>query len=195
MTFLAGAVGGAACDQIHVQAGVLSYPHPWLADQGWWVAPQFGVAVCLMLLAATPFPTAADDRRSETSSMVAAAAWFLGAYAASAAFGHHQVALATAYVVTWIVRMVWAADRRPVATWCVLLAIVGTVYEGTLAGTGAFAYAHARLYNVPLWLPGIYLHGAPLAIAVAQRLTRGRASRGRRAGSAPRPPTSRPATG
>ena len=33
-----------------------------------------------------------------------------------------------------------------------------------LSGIGAFSYARPDLGNVPAWLPGLYLQGAPLAI-------------------------------
>ena len=53
MLFLAGGIGGALCDQIHVQSGALSYPHPAVFDQACWVAPQFGVGMIVVLLAVT----------------------------------------------------------------------------------------------------------------------------------------------
>ena len=46
------------------------------------------------------------------------------------------------------------------------LAVAGTLYEGTLSGSGAFSYLRPDFYNVPIWLPGLYLHGAPLAITL-----------------------------
>src|SRR4051812_7631186 len=55
LLFLAGGIGGALCDQIHVQAGVLAYAHPFVLDQAWWVAPQFGVAMLVVLAGARPF--------------------------------------------------------------------------------------------------------------------------------------------
>ena len=50
--FALGLVGGALCDQIHVQSGVLAYRKPRLARQAWWVGPQFGVAAIGMVDAA-----------------------------------------------------------------------------------------------------------------------------------------------
>src|SRR6266550_3894238 len=52
IVFVAGSGGGALCDQIHVQSGVLAYPHPWVADQAWWVAPQFGLGMIVVLATA-----------------------------------------------------------------------------------------------------------------------------------------------
>src|SRR5690349_19041704 len=76
LLFLAGGIGGALCDQIHVQAGVLAYPHPFVLDQAWWVAPQFGVAMLVILVGAGPFALRSHGR----SRVVPDAALFLGAY-------------------------------------------------------------------------------------------------------------------
>ena len=179
---VAGAVGGAALDQIHVQSGVLSYPHPTLLDQAWWVAPQFGAAVLVMLGAATPMAKAAAKRMPRLSAQQVAteAVWFVGAYAASGVFGNrHPAALALVYAVTWLARLIPRPDRLVVAATAVALAAGGVLYEGTLAGTGAFHYTHADVYHVPVWLAGIYLHGAPLLITVARSLTEPPVPRGR----------------
>ena len=45
-----------------------------------------------------------------------------------------------------------------------VLTAAGTAYEHFLSGTGAFSYARPDLGNLPAWLPGLYLQGAPLAI-------------------------------
>jgi hypothetical protein len=171
--FVAGGLGGALCDQIHVQSGVLAYPDPALADQSWWVAPQFGIAVVVMLAAVRPFAAAATrhaPRRPSPAGVAREAAWFGAAYGASGLWHGHPAALATAYGVTWVARMAGRPDRWPVAAWSALLAVAGTAYEGTLSATGAFHYTAPDLYHVPVWLPGIYLHGGPLAIAVARLL-------------------------
>ena len=42
--FVLGGIGGILGDQIHVQFGVLSYAHPELLGQAWWVGPLFGSA-------------------------------------------------------------------------------------------------------------------------------------------------------
>src|SRR5436309_1219266 len=79
LLFLAGGIGGALCDQIHVRAGVLAYPHPFVFDQAWWVAPQFGVALLVILAGARPFA----PRSRARSRVVLHAALFLGAYGAT----------------------------------------------------------------------------------------------------------------
>ena len=170
---VAGA-GGATLDEIHVRAGVLSYPHTVLFDQPWWVAPQFGLAALLMLAAARPFAAASARRvpHPSGSRVGTEALWFVGAYAASGVFGNnHPAALTVTYAVTWLARLAWHPDRLVVAVTGIALAGGGVVYEGTLAGTGLFRYVHPDVYHVPVWLAGIYLHGAPLLLTVARQLS------------------------
>jgi hypothetical protein len=157
VVYVAGAVGGALCDQIHVQSGVLAYPHPAIADQAWWF-----VAARL----------AARDHDAPSPSRVALdAGWFLAIYAASGIWHEHPVALTIAFVATWALRR---PDRRRAVLFSLALAVGGVVYEGTLAATGAFHYRHADLYHVPMWLAGIYLHGALLALSVGRAALRHR---------------------
>jgi len=172
VVFVAGSAGGAVCDQIHVQSGVLAYPHPWLADQAWWVAPQFGAGLVAVFAAARSF-VAGDPRRPGRGAVITNGAWFLGAYAASGWWHGHPVGLAIGYGVAWLARVAVRPDAGRVAVFSVLLALGGVLYEGTLAGAGGFHYAHPDFYHVPLWLPGIYLHGGPLALTVARLVGRG----------------------
>ncbi len=168
VAFVAGGIGGALCDQIHVQSSTLWYPHPWIAGQAWWVGPQFGIAVIAILTGATAF--AQRMRRTPaTMDFVTGGAWFLGAYAASAVFGGHPAALLAIYLATFAARLAVNPDRVPVLGFSLLLAIGGTLYEGTLSSLHGFYYAHPDVYHVGMWLPGIYLHGAPLALAIARR--------------------------
>ena len=166
LLFLAGGVGGALCDQIHVQAGVLAYAHPFLLDQAWWVAPQFGVAMLVILAGARPFALRSRGR----SRMLPDAALFLGAYGATGLFNRWPAGLAAALLAAWVVRVVVDESPGVLVVFSLLLAAGGTLYEGTLAGTGAFHYTRPDLYHVPLWLAGIYLDGAALALGVARSL-------------------------
>jgi hypothetical protein len=63
-----------------------------------------------------------------------------------------------------------------VAAYSVLLAVAGTATEAVISSTGAFAYAHPDLLLAPIWLPGLYLHGAPLALALTRRVLVGGAA-------------------
>jgi hypothetical protein len=167
--FVAGALGGAALDQIHVQAGVLAYPHANLLDQPWWVGPQFGVAVVAMVLTARPL--ARGMAPAGTARLGAGALWFTGAYAASGLLGNrHPGFLASALGATWVVRVARRRERGPVVVASVVLALAGVVYEGTLCGAGVFHYVHPSVYHVPIWLAGLYLQGAPLLLDVTRLL-------------------------
>lgn len=176
--FVAGGLGGAALDQLHVRSGALSYPHPLLWGQPAWVAPEFGVGVLAIVAGTVPMARWAgrDQPLPSASAIALDAGWFLAAYGASALqWRHHAGALALALAVVWMARMAastprWRATGPLVAT-SVGLALGGCAYEGTLVATGAFAYAHPDVYHVPLWLVGIYLNGAPLALAATRRLT------------------------
>jgi hypothetical protein len=171
--FVFGGLGGAMCDQIHVQAGVLSYPTPWLAGQAWWVGPNFGLATLLIALGTLPFaaPLAARAPAAPRGREIAvAAALFVAAYLASGLLAGSPRALALGYALTFAARLWPRPERGPLALYAVGLAIGGTSYEAALAGTGAFAYAAPELAGVPLWLPGLYLHGAFLAALVLRKL-------------------------
>ena len=175
--FLAGSIGGALCDQIHVQAGVLAYPHPFLLDQAAWVAPQFGAGVLVIVAGVRPFARRARGRPRTALDAVL----FLAAYGATGLFHRWTIALTVALAAMWLLRLALEDDRAVLLAWSVLLAAGGTLYEGTLAGTGAFHYTRPDLYHVPLWLAGIYLNGAPLALDVGKRWWRdGRAKGGPR---------------
>lgn len=164
--FAAGSVGGALCDQIHVRGGVLRYRTPRVFGQAWWVAPQFGVAM-LAVLRAARVAGGRDRRRPSPRAYVVGAAWFLGAYLASAVFRRSPRALAGVLVALWFGRMARSPDRARVVPYSLLLALVGTAYESVWSSTGSFTYTQPDVAGVPLWLPALYLHGAPLAVDVA----------------------------
>lgn len=54
------------------------------------------------------------------------------------------------------------------AAYSLLLAAVGTGVEAAISSPGASAYSHPDVLAVPIWLPGLYLHGAPVALALAR---------------------------
>jgi hypothetical protein len=166
--FAIGAAGGSFLDQLHVGGHVLEYANEDIAQQAWWVAPQFGIGTLVVLL--TAGRAAAQSERVAPvpgpTRLAVDFAWFVGAYAASALVDPYPGALATAMFVTWLARVWRRPDRRAIVPYAVALAAAGTLWEGFLAGQGAFTYLRADAFNVPLWLPGLYLHGAPLAVAL-----------------------------
>jgi hypothetical protein len=166
--FAGGGVALALCDQIHVQAGVLDYETGGFFGQAWWVPLQFGVASLAIVAGARPFARGWPAPRP--SELVAGAAWFVAAYAASGVFDDRPGWLAAALVATWAARMARAQRPLGLVGWSLLLAAAGTGAEALLSAAGTFSYAHPDLLGVPVWLPGLYLHGAPLALGLARAL-------------------------
>jgi hypothetical protein len=182
--FVAGSIGGSLCDQIHVQSGVLVYQHPWLADQAWWVGPQFGAGL-LVVFAGARAAIRVTDRVAARGAvvdgllqrrLVGDGLWFLAAYTASGLGHRHPAVLAAALGLTWVLRLAVRSDRWQAGSFSIALTLGGVLYEGTLAGTDAFHYTHPDIYHVPVWLAGIYLHGGPLALTVARYLRHGMAT-------------------
>jgi hypothetical protein len=168
---LAGGLGLTLCDQLHVHAGVLAYPRSDLriAGQSWWVAPLF-LLVAVLVLAAAALVVRTRPRPGSWAHVARASAWFIGAYVATATFAHHPRVLAIVLTLVWIDRVALRSDRWQLIGFSVVLAVAGTLGEGALAASGAFAYRYHDIYHVPMWLPTLYLHGALLAVAVARVL-------------------------
>ena len=171
LVVLGGGLGLTLCDQLHIHAGVLAYPSSdvRIGDQSWWVAPQF-LAAALLILAAAAIVVRIRPRPGSWTTVTRAGVWFVGIYAATAMFEHHPRVLAIVVTLLWIDRVILRTDRWQLIGFSIALALTGTLYEGTLAGSGAFAYRHPDVFHVPMWLPALYLHGAVLAVAVARAL-------------------------
>ncbi len=171
--FVFGGLGGALMDQIHVQFGVLAYQVPAVFGQAIWVAPNFGLATLIMYLATvlwvrqaeTAEPAPVDGR-----TIAREAGWFVAAYFASGLFQHATWALAAAYVLLFARRMIGRKDALWLTLHAVGLGLGGSGFESVLSSTGVFWYEHPDVAGVPVWLPGVYLHGAPLAMSVVRKL-------------------------
>jgi hypothetical protein len=186
--FVAGGIGLALCDQIHVQSGVLDYETGGFFGQAWWVPLQFGVAALAIVAGAAPF--ARRRAAPKAADFVTGTGWFVAAYAASGVFHAHPAALAVGLLLTWAGRVALAPRPASLVAYSLLLAAAGTGAEAALSAAGTFAYANPDLLGVPVWLPGLYLHGAPLALAVASALGESRGARAAVAGG----PAASPAT-
>ncbi len=171
--FVTGGMSGAAYDQIHVQGHVLEYPHAVFLQQDWWVAPLFGLASVVLVAtgggvarwAERLKPGAIGDRE-----IVSYFGWFTAAYLASALLPIPPSALAALFAVTWLARVLPRPDRAPQLLLGVVMAVVGSSFEAWLTTTGSFHYLNPDLGAISSWLPGLYLHGGPLAIAWLIRL-------------------------
>ncbi len=176
--FAIGGLCGALCDQIHVQGKVLSYAAPVLFDQAWWVAPLFGSASLAMYLAASlwaPFAERQAPGDVSNGEIARHFLWFVAMYALSAGMQQKPLWLCVLYAVLLVRRMVRRRDVPAQLANAAGLAVGGTAFEMALTSTGAFSYRAADVQGVPLWLPGLYLHGAPLALAVVRRIRRAEA--------------------
>ncbi|MDC3988420.1 DUF2878 family protein [Polyangium jinanense] len=159
-------------DQFHVQFGVLSYSSDFRPfGQPWWVAPSFALAIFGFILAAwRPSAHVVEPTRR---SIVLDGAWFFGSYAMTGILGAHIVPVTVLLTGAWLGRVLRRPDRRVVIAFSAVLGVLGTLGEIALHATGACAYEHRELVLVPLWLPALYLQGAPFALSVTRWL-RGR---------------------
>jgi len=174
--FLAGGLGGLLCDQIHVQSGILAYASADFLGQARWVGPLFGTATVVMYLATWVWVGRSERAQSGLVSnreLALHGLWFVAAYFASALLQGQPKLLALVYLLLFLRRLLPRRDAAWQVANGVGLAIGGTTSEALLAATGVFHYNRPDLWTVPLWLPGVYLHGAPLALAVLRRLRQG----------------------
>jgi hypothetical protein len=165
---------GAACDQFHVQSGLLSYPDPWLWDQAPWVPLNFAVLLTGLVAATIPIGRIAAARGvpdPDARRLAADFAWFVGMYGLSGLVAPDEPGLlAVAYVALWVPRIALREDRSLLFPFGIALAFAGCAVEAIEIELGWFAYADPDVAGVPFWLAGIYLHGAPLALDVARRV-------------------------
>lgn len=167
--FTAGGVAGALLDQIHVRAHVLRYAHPDLAGQPWWVAPQFGLAVALILGATIRFARPRDVAHRDKVPLIADAVAFVLAYTATGAFHHHPWLIAIILVAVLAGMLLAHRDKRTLLSVSIGLGIIGPIYESLLTWTGAFRYSVTPLaLRVPLWLPLLYLNAGVLAASTGR---------------------------
>lgn len=174
----AGAIVCTLCDQTHVRTGVLAYRAPFVAGQAWWVPLVFVIATVAALaqwvVLAAVSPAIARDLRSGprdrwgAREAAYAAAWLVAVYVSSGFLQGVPRGAFALYVALFMLRA-WAVDAPGVVAHALLFAVGGTAFEAALSSTGAFWYTRPDLAGVPVWLPGLYLHGAFVSRAVMRR--------------------------
>lgn len=174
----AGATVCTLCDQSHVRTGVLAYRVPAIAGQSWWVPLVFSLASVIALvqwaLLARLSPAVARDLRHGprdawgTREAAFSAAWLVTVYVSSGFLQGAPWGAFALYVALFILRA-WSMNAPGVVAHALLFAVGGTAFEAALSSTGAFWYTHPDLGGVPVWLPGLYLHGTFIARAVMRR--------------------------
>jgi hypothetical protein len=169
--------GGTLCtllDQVHVHTGTLSYARPAVFGQAVWVLPMFMTAVAAMLVgwpaiaSALGEPVAPREGPEAARELGTGLLWFVGVYASSGVFNALPWVLTGVYAVTFLYRLRGRGTRAFLVN-TGLLALGGVVAEASLSSTGAFRYDCPGTYMVPVWLPGLYLHGAFLLQALLRR--------------------------
>ena len=157
-----------------MQAGLLSYPDPWLWDQAAWVPVNFAVLLTGLVLATIPLTRAAAARGVPGPSdrrLLADLAWFVGAYAISGLRGAGPSGRTRDRVRRGLDPAYRAARGRAfLYPFGIALALAGCLVEAAEIELGWFSYADPDVIGVPFWLAGIYLHGAPLAFGAARRI-------------------------
>ena len=95
------------------------------------------------------------------------AAAFVACYAASGLAQAWPMSLHAVFLLSWLAHAATfpGPDRRRVA-YAVVLGVLGPVWEGWGVESGFFHYVEPHAYHVPIWLTGLYMHGA-LAVASA----------------------------
>ena len=164
------------CDRLfHVSFGVLGYSNPMFTGQAWWVWPNF-IGASLGMVLAAKWWFVARIRTPSTSQIVVSVSLFVSVYAASGLFADYPRTLLLAFVLTWALRLALNPNWKTILPFSILLAIAGCVVEGVLTLTGEFAYRHPDLFHAPMWLAGLYLHGA-FALLHLVRVLEGRYER------------------
>lgn len=159
LLFVAGAVVGTLGDQIHVQFGVLAYPHPFpgMHGQAFWVPLLFGGAGIAMVAGERAIVPPSLPRTASRVPLVSSFVLFAAAYFSTGLFKDHPLALAAGLSLAWALRFALTPTRDKLVSG-LLLAATGSLFEAALSSTGAFYYFPPRVLLVPIWLPALYLH-------------------------------------
>jgi hypothetical protein len=165
---VAGALGLTVCDLLfHVRTDTLGYETETWFGQAWWVPLTFAAGTLWFYVSAWTFALRLPP--APRGTLAGAIAWFVAAYAVTGAFHRHPWPLLAGLVVAFLCRLAFLPRPGVVAAYAVLLGVSGCLGEGLLSALGLFAYSDKDVLNVPVWLFGLYLHGAPMALALASR--------------------------
>ena len=158
------------CDRYaHVQFGVLAYDEPVFNGQAWWVLPNFiGAALGMYLGAKFVFLRYLSG--ATRGEMAFSLGWFIAADFATGLFWQQPLWLALGLSLAWLLRLVAARDRGVTVGYSLVLAAIGVLMEGGLSSLTGFAYASPDFFNVPCWLPALYLNGAFLVLQIVHRV-------------------------
>ena len=162
--FGAGAVGMGMCDRTHLAFGVLRQAGPAFLGQGLWVMPLFGASGVAMVLGHGAVRRWFGEplRPARPGAAVASALLGGAAYFVTGPLQKAPLALASGLFAAWLVRALLRRSPASIAV-SLVLCVAGPLVEATVSRLGLHTYARPDLLGVPIWLPGIYLHGGLLA--------------------------------
>ena len=159
-----GAIMGTLGDQIHTQFRVLTYPRGvwWLFGQAAWVPFLFAGAGPLLIHGHRLSAWMAGGEREHLTKggIWMPTLWHFAAYLSTGLFFTSPRLLTAGLVLAWLGRVAFRPHRAMVVH-SLVCAVGGPIFEGFLSSTGAFTYAHPD-FIVPMWLPALYLHVAPV---------------------------------
>jgi hypothetical protein len=165
---LLGAFITTLCDGVHVYTHTLSYPNPFLFGQAAWVYPGFVLAFLFMeyayFLVVNHLPLYFSVKKSVSkgsiSEAVEATTAFALVYLMSGLGNSEPNLLSVIFYGTFVLRWLFSYDRLWLLLMAVLIASGGMFAEGALSEVGLVTYSYVDVFNVPLWLGGLYVHGA-----------------------------------
>lgn len=164
---LFGAALGTAWDLLHVTTDTTAYSIG-AGRLPLWVPLEFALVYAVGVVGIAALGTPGADARSRRR-LLGEAAWVTIVYAMTAVLHRYEwlvvlLALAGLVVRRRTIASVVRANPLP----AIGLIAGGPVVESILIATGFFAYAHASLGNVPLWLPLLYANAVPFAVRLAE---------------------------
>lgn len=163
-----GGIAATLCDANHVATGTLRYPHPVLFGQAWWVLPGFLVAFLAMGATyrsaaprlSTALSTGASRAPGSHGALVETLSTFVLVYLASGFGNESPGLLSLVFYGVFAVRLGFTYERAWLLVVAVALGLGGMSVEGSLGALELAAYRHTDVFHVPLWLGGVYMHGA-----------------------------------
>lgn len=177
-TFIIGGLSGAILDQFHVLNGVLTYTAPGIINQPLWVAPQFGVAFTIILIASFMISKQISLHVSQLTyeqnfkKLIPASIFlFIASYLITAFLKNSNliiVLLTFLFLISLALMPKSANFKRHTLIMAILLAIGGSFYEMSLTKFSVFHYNVNTIHGIPYWLPFLYINGAFAAVVLGR---------------------------
>ena len=163
-----GAIVATLCDASHVLTGTISYGPGARIGQPWWVLPEFALSFFAMstgyvvVSAGLSSIVATTQSRTPGSAraFVVALLAFVLVYLGSGLASQQPALLSWVFYLAFLLRLAMSYERAWLLILALLMASGGMLGEGLVASAGLAAYRHADVFHVPLWLGGLYMHGA-----------------------------------